>query len=121
MPIFSELGTCWAGSGPPYVWRCPPDVESARRAGAGSGVSEHALLVKELRELGIECLSLLLMDRWCRRCCARRSSRQASAWSTAAWETTSLPIAGSATTNEHSGERTSNSRRGPSPLSSEEG
>jgi len=44
----------------PYVWPCPPDAESARRAGAGSCASKHALLAEELASLGIDSSPLLL-------------------------------------------------------------
>jgi len=44
----------------PYVWPCPPDAESARRTGAGSCASKHALLADELASLGIYSSPLLL-------------------------------------------------------------
>jgi hypothetical protein len=37
----------------PYLWPCPPDAESARRAGAGSCASKHALLQEDLAGLGV--------------------------------------------------------------------
>ena len=44
----------------PYVWPCPPDADSARRAGAGSCASKHALLAEELTSLGVDSSPLLL-------------------------------------------------------------
>ena len=44
----------------PYLWPCPPDADSARRAGASSCASKHALLAEELSRIGIESRPLLV-------------------------------------------------------------
>jgi hypothetical protein len=45
----------------PFVWPGTPDAESARRAGAGTCASKHALLAEMLDALGIPSLPLLVV------------------------------------------------------------
>ena len=42
----------------PYVWPCPPEAAWARRNGAGSCASKHALLAEELEGIGLTSLSV---------------------------------------------------------------
>ena len=45
----------------PYLWPSPPDAASARKVGAGSCASKHALLAEELEKLGIGSLPLFVV------------------------------------------------------------
>jgi hypothetical protein len=45
----------------PYAWPAPPDAGSARRAGAGSCASKHALLAEELSGIGLTSLPLFVV------------------------------------------------------------
>lgn len=45
----------------PFVWPCQPDAPTARRLGAGSCASKHALLAEELSSIGIESTPLLVV------------------------------------------------------------
>ncbi len=47
----------------PYVWPAAPDAESARRLGAGSCASKHALLADELAEIGMESRPLFVIGK----------------------------------------------------------
>ena len=45
----------------PFVWPGPPHAEAARRAGAGTCASKHALLAEYLDALGVESFPLLVV------------------------------------------------------------
>lgn len=47
----------------PYAWPAPPDADSARRMGAGSCASKHALLTEELAAIGVESRPLFVVGK----------------------------------------------------------